>query len=1173
MDTGSNPKPQTSPDPAPLATPNPQTSSLDSLSPEEANELVCVLLGERNELVTRLETCLQRCVELEHSLSSRKEQVEAIPPQYDVEGQGELSLEGEDILRHIDTHGREQGRGKRGEEGREEEDGKGEGQQGRDEEGRDGKEARERREDGEAHDRVVEENAVLRKQLEEARKDRDALSLENENYRKARIMLYGEMEGLREKLESTGKRFEEAEKEKDSEKKGWQLESIKLREEIQSLQGLFDAERLNSDSLKNKLQLAETEVVGTKQELEQSKLDLAEVKREMEDLVNQLENARHQAHESEERMQQLLGERDGLRNQIQELEGAVIVDEPIMLGDKVRKFLYSVKEDLEQALHEFRKTERAVPDTESGERENYSLCAALDKIKRALEQTVEEQEGPLPFGDDESLMMVERNNDAVSGVTLIRDGDTSSFPATNPASKFASQDRPFQSVEPQPSFGGSPVPRIDQLANKKLRSEVESYQITPSDYPGEIEAGLKFSARTFGLQEPMIDLETPRGDGIENLLINFQHKYKEMKDYISNRENTIVALESENQHLRERLKLLKPEKPATSESTTLPSNGQSEVADYLKGLSREEIESVVGDLLQRIKNISQTDRRPTDPDFSEGMMTPGSHLITNRDAEPTSVRDSGMRLVQSDNEDPVSEKGDERHKDQGLLSLINQKELELDALHRENEDLKEQIAQLQFASPGFQTADNNHTSSDVAALQRQLDQEAEENERLNGLLEQHKRKSEELLAGQEAANIQLEYYARELQSLRKKISHLRDYSKLQEQDKRDVQQRARLTDSSSCGMGQSPVLGATKSTSPLQKARSRLDDEMKYSQTIRPTYQQNHKENYSSQEQYEHEKENVQYSPRFAATTTMVSQQLKNSFGQVFLQRGLKGIHMRLVEITSRNYHLRTQEAQQVHRDLSMKVIQVDKMIKVLMESLEHYMPGSKNDEVSQRHPEGDLRNSHGKQANKTLTKLTPLNEKHRNQQNTVSDYLSPRNFIQGEQPSPSDRSRSKSHSRLNEKRDQQKVLKSRGSPQPAKEPPAEMPEDSMKLLFKNIQILNDRAKGLVNEYAKIDDNAGKIVTFLQSSYNRSVSPSRYTKFLEQSSLPRVSQTLSVLGAGTTSLYADLQVRTKDWTGHIKTTVNKLKDLVLARRDLLGDLVREDNVDISYRGLTPRQQD
>lgn len=264
-------------------------------------------------------------------------------------------------------------------------------------------------------------------------------------------------------------------------------------------------------------------------------------------------------------------------------------------------------------------------------------------------------------------------------------------------------------------------------------------------------------------------------------------------------------------------------------------------------------------------------------------------------------------------------------------------------------------------------------------------------------------------------------------------------------------------------------------------------------------------------------------------------------------------MQVKLMELINRNYGLRTKDGIAVHRDMTMRMIEINKLIERLLDGLRC----STSRSVSRDH-----------QFATPTKRLVPMVSRETdNLQFTYSRDTSAPKLSQRRHESRL----SKTINRQTEKSSTSPKAKTNRSPM-AKDPELDVENfaSSVSVMTENMNIAVKRGKALVTEYKKIDDNLYKLIKFLHGRQNKSLID-RYASALESSRhVELANKTLSIRNLEK-KCKEEVIKSLKHTYEALRSEVNSIKNTTKFRRDMLTDMVQRDKLSVENIRTTPKK--
>lgn len=269
------------------------------------------------------------------------------------------------------------------------------------------------------------------------------------------------------------------------------------------------------------------------------------------------------------------------------------------------------------------------------------------------------------------------------------------------------------------------------------------------------------------------------------------------------------------------------------------------------------------------------------------------------------------------------------------------------------------------------------------------------------------------------------------------------------------------------------------------------------------------------------------------------------------------------MELINKKYSIRTPDAITVHRDMTMKLIEVNKLIEKLLDSVNPTSAAHEHDNERFHSP-----------YQKRLVPLIPEESQY-----GIWGY-----------------SREASAPRLAQKRFESKVAKNSLPPTHSLESNHNISPDqrfgsrspqirrltdfegkdplefisSISTMTENLNIVLKRSKALTDEYKKIDDNLLKLVNFL-SSKNRFLME-RYAKSLRESTLKNLAGISRGLHQTDRNCKEKILEMLNQLYESLKNEVNKMKNVTKDRRDTLVTMIKKDRLSVENLQISPKKE-
>ncbi len=285
---------------------------------------------------------------------------------------------------------------------------------------------------------------------------------------------------------------------------------------------------------------------------------------------------------------------------------------------------------------------------------------------------------------------------------------------------------------------------------------------------------------------------------------------------------------------------------------------------------------------------------------------------------------------------------------------------------------------------------------------------------------------------------------------------------------------------------------------------------------------------------------------------------LKDSFGREKLERGLTTIHMKLMEYINKSYSLKTRESQMIHKDLTMKMIDLNRMVEALCDRLNDYK-------------QTDPRNRTTKPQLKPLVAASKRQDRSRDGARAESYHRA------------ADQQNAQVVKRLFTKSTDHKNNRDTG-PQtgPAVDPDASTSNkenesqhflEAVKVLTSNSDVITKRGQDLVSEYRKIDENISQLIRYLSSKKKVPLGKvARYRSLLVDSEYENLKTQIKQIHAQDIEVRVSVRNLLKSAASHLKASVNQIKNKTKDRRDHLASLVLKDQIEVEGLAVTPKHR-
>ena len=257
---------------------------------------------------------------------------------------------------------------------------------------------------------------------------------------------------------------------------------------------------------------------------------------------------------------------------------------------------------------------------------------------------------------------------------------------------------------------------------------------------------------------------------------------------------------------------------------------------------------------------------------------------------------------------------------------------------------------------------------------------------------------------------------------------------------------------------------------------------------------------------------------------------LKESFGRLKVENGLNTIQAKLSEFINKNYYLNNKEASFIHRDMTMKMIEINKMIQRLLSVLSDY----KNWETNQ------------KQQSNSKRKLKPMVAAEYDQENI-------RNSV--------------SQGKLNRKLFHDKPGEKLQTRREAEDLDEELKaakefQERVGVIASNSEVILLRGDALVDEYRKIDENIEKLVRYLVHRGGSNGMVGKYKQYLHASRQLEMRHILEGVKRKELVLRNKTVDQLKESILNLKQEVNSLKEATKDRRDRFNEMLRQDKISV-----------
>ena len=670
-------------------------------------------------------------------------------------------------------------------------------------------------------------------------------------------------------------------------------------------------------------------------------------------------------------------------------------------------------------------------------------------------------------------------------------------------------------------FGNSDYSKIMSQDGSNQNSVIpKRLDLSPIDMPEKEEkegdAQIRFSGRTFGIQE--VEFETIQNEDQQSLVIRYQKQIKEMNEYLKSRE-------IEHNELFHQNKLLKDSIQEMVERRTKI----MEVADKIEDLDKEELIDFAGDLLEKM-------------------------MIMNTELENEKKKSSEIRFEGSANKENSMYESEGRNSE--IEEMVNKREIEIKALRMQNSELQEKLGREKEKNNTNDSAleESGKYAEDIRKIIGLYESQINNDKKLIGQikseLQGYLTKVEELEVESKISKKTISKMAEEIVSLRECIATLQKYKRNIEKDYEDVKARANYDHQQLQFQEESYILKDSnlsnhktphKESSFVKKPHGYL---------------------------YKNEKENGAQSSY--GNTQSKQSTLKEMFGQEKIERSLNGIHIKLMEFINKNYVIRNKEAQMIHRDLMMKMIDLNKMVENLCNIVGEY---KKQDQISAKVTKGNLKPLIQVDRRST-TDHSPHEQTSASPKTKISNKT--QIFHEKEGPKPSRKLFTKSTDKRNAREYELVNLLDNQADYETEENQLEHFTENITVLASNCNMVTKRAEDLYLEYKKIDININQVIRYLSSSLKRDQLDSskgiqKYIHLLRDSECSKIKEMVVQLKNEDIEAKVAVKKLLKYSILGLKTKVNDIKDLTRDRRDELTKMILKDRINVDGLSNIPNR--
>lgn len=646
-----------------------------------------------------------------------------------------------------------------------------------------------------------------------------------------------------------------------------------------------------------------------------------------------------------------------------------------------------------------------------------------------------------------------------------------------------------------PSEKSKQSPPDSQMNSEMVKKLNLSPFLAPDQDSQANEGQFKFSARTFGLQEG--EFETLQNEDQQTLLLRYIRQAKDASEYAQAKEAEIAKLAGENQMLREAIEELVHKREKVEE-----------VAERLEDLDKEELLDLAKELLEKIDNqhgeIESLRRRDANIFFPSGG---ARKLRYDSEGREVSFEEASLR------------KG-------GQLGLRDTRH-DAEARNGPAEPTSDPIRIVEEIDPDVQRI--------IDLYEAQISNDRALIDQMKAELEDCSLKLAEQEMEKNVQNKAVDRMSEEILALRDKNKQLLKLRQLQESDLQDLKLR------NNCDFAPS---------APDSEQEDLVLQEIKLGNRRKDPQKDSRKGGNG-------DKENSTRKNQTAEAGN--SSNLKDSFGRERLERGLTSIHMKLMEYINKNYSLKTKEAQLIHKDLAMKMIDVNRMIEALCNRLNEY----KKTDLQARSAKAQLKPlvSGGKKQEKSRDagRAESYQRTSAQQESKVAKRLF---------------TKSTDHKIDRDLRSHSKVS-IEGDPASAtlKENQSENFVETIKVLTSNSDVITKRGHDLVSEYRKIDDNITQLVRYLSSKKKPQLGKlAKYRNLLVDSELEALKTQIKQIHAEDIEVRVSVKNLLKSSASHLKAKVNQIKNKTKDRRDQLASLVQKDQIEVEGLVVAPKHR-
>lgn len=286
---------------------------------------------------------------------------------------------------------------------------------------------------------------------------------------------------------------------------------------------------------------------------------------------------------------------------------------------------------------------------------------------------------------------------------------------------------------------------------------------------------------------------------------------------------------------------------------------------------------------------------------------------------------------------------------------------------------------------------------------------------------------------------------------------------------------------------------------------------------------------------------------------------MRTQFGLQKIEKGLVAVQMKLMELINKNYVLKSRESVSLHRDVTLRNIEINKLVDRLIESIrllvrdtvviENQSRSPLKPMVDQRPvaPSKDLWTYSHEESTLNLARARLESRKNKELYDQGQDryYRNKSASVTKRRPDDDDHA------------DAVNDLRSEFS-------------SKIQVLSENMRIAVKRGQGLASEYKKIDENLQKLVKFLAGK-QRSSLLQRYSAMFERSEHYLLVDRCKELVTLETDSKQTVMGLLQECYERIRKNVNNMKNQTKERRDMLIMMVRNDKLSVENVHTSPKK--